>query len=1124
MGKIHLMAKFCGNLVLFFLAKYNKSQEYLKLNIFMFNVKREIMKERVLMLFACLFASVMMAMAQTSRVTGTVVDESGEPVIGASVLVDGTSRGAVTNIDGVFVIENVPSTAETITVSYVGFQTQKLNITRGRDMNIVLRMDAEMLDEVLVVAYGTTKRSAFTGSAMEVKTEDIANHVTSSATNALVGKVAGVQATSAGGPGSAPTIRIRGIGSYAAGSTPLYIIDGVPMDQSVASVNPSDIESMSVLKDASASAIYGARGANGVVIITTKKAKGAQDARVTFDAKFGSNSRLIPQYDVISDPGQYYETQYKALYNSIAYNGGTPQEAYAFADKNLYDQNNGGLGYQVFTVPEGQKLIGTNFRLNPNATLGYSDGNYYYTPDDWYNEVFHNSFRQEYNVSVTGGTDRLSYFASAGYLNDGGNVSNSRYQRYSSRSNVEYQAKKWLKLTTNMSFTHTDQQAQNSEGSWGSSGNIFYITNNMGAIYPLYVRNADGSLKVENGRQVYDSNQTGFMRPSVVGNAVRDNEYNSRKTYTDIFMGQWGATVTPIEGLDFTANLSATSINSRRNILYSVFASGAASDGGVDVTHSRRFAINQQYMVNWNKTFNEVHNVSVLAGYEQYKVKSSYLEGYNDHLYDPYIGELDNAKGMDQKSVGSSTSNKMNEGFFGRLQYDYANKYFFNASIRRDASSIFAPGHRWGTFGSVGAAWALNEEDFLKDVDWIDLLKAKISWGSTGNDDMRDPDGNSTWYPYTDQYNTDYNNGTGEYSIAMSFKGNENLTWEKKKAINVGVDFSLFGYRLNGTLEYYNGSTTDLLYYKSVPLSAGLTVSSYPVNVGKLINRGWELSLDGTIIKKKNFDWNVNLALSTNHNEFTELDPSVEKTGIRGSSRIVRVGGSMQQGYMVKYAGVDPENGRAQYFVSYDADGNRLLNTYGDAPVARTEKTYDITEASLYDVGDLLPDVQGGFGTTVNAFGFDLSAQFSFSLGGRYYDGSYQQLMHNGQSAGSAMHKDLLDAWSPENKDSDIPRLSTAAIDDPSTGSQTTNTRFLTSSDYLQLNNITLGYTLPRSITRNLQMQSVRVYVAGENLFVLTARKGMDPRFNLGVGGYTNTQSSSYSTMRTVTAGISVTF
>jgi len=1084
----------------------------------MFNVKREIMKQRVLMLFACIFASVTMAMAQSSRVSGVVVEESGEPVIGASVLIDGTSMGAVTNIDGQFVIDNVPSTATQLTISYVGFQTQKVTITRGREMRIVLRMDAEMLDEVMVVAYGTTKRSAFTGSAMEVKTEDIAAHVTSSATNALVGKVAGVQATSSGGPGSAPTIRIRGIGSYAASSTPLYIIDGVPMDQGVATVNPADIESMSVLKDASASAIYGARGANGVVIITTKKAKGAQDARVTLDAKFGSNSRLIPQYDVIDNPAQYYETHYKAMYNAIAYNGGTPQEAYAYADKNIFDQNNGGLGYQVFTVPQGEKLIGTNFKLNPNATLGYSDGEYFYQPDDWYNEVFHNSFRQEYNVSVTGGTDRLSYFASAGYLNDGGNVNNSKYERYSSRANVEYQAKKWLKLNTNLSYTHTDQQAQNSEGDWGSSGNIFYITNNMGAIYPLYVRNADGSLKQENGRQVYDFNQTNFMRPSVVGNAVRDNEYDSRQTYGDIFMGQWGATVTPIQGLDITANLSATDINSRRTILYSVFADGASADGAASVYTTRNFSVNQQYMINWNKTFNEKHTVSVLAGYEQYKVKYSEMSGYNDHLYNPFVGELDNAKGTSQKSVGSYSDNKMNEGFFGRLQYDYNSKYFFNASIRRDASSIFAPGHRWGTFGSVGAAWAINEEAFMKDVEWVDLLKAKVSWGSTGND------AGMGWHAYADRYTTSYNEDAKEYSIAMSAKGNTDLTWEKKKAINAGIDFSLFGYRLNGTLEYYNGTTSDLLYNKTVPLSAGYTVATYPVNVGELLNRGWELSLDGTIIKKKNLQWNVNVALATNHNEFLSLDPSVEEVGIKNSNRIVRVGGSMQQGYMVKYAGVDPENGRAQYYVSYDAEGNRLSNTYGGNPIAKTEKTYDITEASLYDVGDLLPDLQGGFGTSVSAFGFDLSAQFSFSLGGRYYDGSYQQLMHNGQSAGSAMHKDLLDAWSPENTSSNIPRLSTAAIDDPSTGSQTTNTRFLTSSNYLELNNLTLGYTFPRKWTSALQMQSVRVYVAGENLFVLTARKGMDPRFNLGVGGYTNAQSSSYSTMRTVTAGISVTF
>ena len=478
-----------------------------------------------------------------------------------------------------------------------------------------------------------------------------------------------------------PTIRIRGAGSLSASTTPLIVVDGAPYSGAISDINPNDVESMSILKDAAASAIYGHRGANGVIIITTKKGQ-TGSATVKLDARFGSNSRLIPQYDVIDDPGQYYETFYKLLYGQYYYSGHSDADSHAYANKYLFDQLNGGLGYQVFTVPEGQNLVGTNFRLNPNATLGYTDGEYYYTPDDWYKEVFHNSFRQEYNLSVSGAANNFNYYASLGYLDDGGIINNSDYKRYTARINTDYQVKPWMKFQTNVSYSLSNSQTNNYNGSWGSSGNLFYITNNMGAIYPLYVRNADGSLKTENGRQIYDSNQTNFMRPSVVGNAVRDNEYNSNKTYTDIFMGQYGATVTPIEGLDLTANLAATSINRRQNALYSVFASGAASDGGVDVNHSRTFSINQQYMANWNKTFNDVHNLGILVGYEQYKYKYSYLEGYNDHLYDPYIGELDNAKGMDQKSVGSYTDNKMNEGFFGRLQYDYNNKYFFNASVR----------------------------------------------------------------------------------------------------------------------------------------------------------------------------------------------------------------------------------------------------------------------------------------------------------------------------------------------------------------------------------------------------------------------------------------------------------
>ncbi len=1087
-----------------------------------------------MMFLAALFLMVGTALAQT-KVNGTVTSqEDGQPVIGASVLVVGTQVGTVTDVNGRFSL-TMPEGKKTLRITYVGMEP--IEITARPNMRIMLTNDQKALDEVIVVAYGTAKRSAFTGSASEVKSAEISNHVSSTATSALVGKVAGVQATSSSGaPGSAPTLRIRGIGSYSASSTPLYVIDGVPMEQSIASVNPQDIESISVLKDASASAIYGNRGANGVIIITTKKAKGAaKDAEVTFDAKWGSNSRLVPRYDIITDPGQYYETHYKAMYNSKVYNGGTAADGYAFADANLFNEKNGGLGYQVFTVPDGEKLIGTNFRLNPHATLGYSDGTYTYLPDNWYDESIHSAFRQEYNVNVSGNTGRLSYFASAAYLNDGGQVDKSRYERYTARTNVEYQAKKWLKLTTNMAFTHSISQTPAYGSTWGSSGNMFYAVNNVGAIYPLYVRDADGNIMTENGRTIYDYGQTNFTRASVQGNAVGDNKVNDYTGYNDIFFGQWGVTVTPIEGLNITANLSANSINSRSSHLYSRFGSSSSVDGATNVSSARRFSVNQQYLANYTRTFAEKHTVNLLAGYEQYKVKDQELEGYNDHLYDPFIGELNNALGLDNKQVASSGDNYMTEGYLARVNYDYDNRYFVNASIRRDASSKFAPGHRWGTFWSVGAAWQINKEEFMKNVTWVDLLKLKVSYGENGNDQ------GMGWHAYADRFSTSYNNTTGEYNISMVSKGNDELTWETKKMWNFGLEFSLLKHRLNGSIEVYTGTTSDLLWSKTLPLSSGIMVASYPSNIGSIRNKGVELTLDGTIIKTKDFDWNVNLALAHNKNEFTELDESIAETGLRYSNQVIRIGGSVQQAYMVKYAGVDQTNGRAQYWKAYTWDTSEenmarpesertlvaMPNTYGAGPIVKEELTYDITEASRYDVGDVLPTVQGGFGTTINVYGFDISAQFSFQLGGKFYDGSYQQLMHNGQSAGQAMHKDLLNAWSPENPHSDIPRLSTAAIDDPGVGSQTAYDRFLISSNYLSLNNLSVGYTLPKKWCTPLSMKSIRVYFAGENLFLLTKRKGMDPRYNNGIGSMTTgggMASSSYSAMRSITGGITVTF
>jgi len=1054
------------------------------------------------------------AMAQGRKVTGVVTDAAnGNPLQGVRIFVNKTSVGTVTDAKGVFQL-SVPSQHKMLTASFVGYKT--LEVPVSTSMNIKMEVNQKMLDEAIVVAYGTVKKSSFTGSASDVKSEEISQHVTSNAVNAVVGKVAGLQASSTSGdPGSAPTIRIRGIGSMTAdGSAPLYIVDGAPTELGINNINPQDIESISVLKDAAASAIYGARGANGVIIVTTKRAKKGQPAKITLDAKFGSNSRLVPQYDVISDPAEYYETQYRAMYNSIAYHGGTAAQAYAYANTNLLDRNNGGLGYLVYTVPKGENLIGTNFKLNPHATLGYTDGTYTYRPDNWYDETFHNSFRQEYNVSISGSEGKLSYYTSLGYLNDGGFVANSRYQRYTSRTNIDYQAKSWLKFSTNMGFTHNDTQKPSYGTTWGSSGNLFYVVNNIGPIYPLYVRDAQGNIMTQGGRKVYDSNQTGFSRPSIVGNAVRDNEFDYEKHYTDIFTGQWQAVLTPVEGLSLTANLSLQSYNTRVGSLSSTFADGSSVDGMADVSQNRTFGVNQQYLANYTRTFADVHNVSILGGYEQYKVKDQYLEGSNDHLYDPYIGELDNALGSLKRVASSYSDNLMREGFLGRVQYDYSGKYFGSASIRRDASSKFAPGHRWGTFGSIGGAWQINKETFMEPYTWVDLLKLKLSYGVQGNDAGMDD------YAYADKYTTSYNTQTNEYSIKMTQKGNNNLTWESNKEINVGVEFALFKNRLNGSIEFYNRKTTDLLYNKTLPLSSGISVSTYPVNVGAMVNRGLEISLDGTPYKDENIEWSLNFNMTTNHNEITKLDPSVAKNGIKTSSYILREGGSYLEAYMVKYAGTNKATGEGLYYMDVTDDKGNVTG--------RTTTT-DLTKATLYDLGTTLPKVSGGFGTTFKAYGFDLSAQFSFQLGGKIYDGQYQALMNNGRSAGSAMHKDLLKAWSPENPTSNIPRLSTAAPDDPGSGSQTPIDRFLTSSNYLSLNNITLGYTLPKFIVRQIKLDNIRVYLAAENLFLLTKRKGLDPRYGIfelqnSMTAGTGLASGSYASMRSVTAGVTISF
>jgi TonB-linked SusC/RagA family outer membrane protein len=995
--------------------------------------------------------------------------------------------------------------------SSIGYKSTVVTVASSGVINVELHPDTEFIDETIVVAYGTATKSSFTGSASMVGTEAIEARVTTNVTSALAGTAPGVQViSSSGDPASSEaTIRIRGIGSMSASNAPLYIVDGMPYDGSISEINPNDVESMSVLKDAAASAIYGARGANGVILITTRRARGS-DAVIKFDAKWGSNSRLIPQYDVITDPAQYYETHYRMMYNSQIYAGKSPEEAYAYADATLFDQNNGGLGYQVFTVPDGEKFIGTDFKLNPKATLGYSDSEYYYIPDDWYKETFHNSFRQEYNFSVSGSKDKFSYYASLGYLDDGGIVSNSDFKRYTTRINADYQARKWLKVITNISYAYTDSETASYTSTYGSSGNVFYITNNMGPIYPLYVRDAEGNIMYKNGMKVYDANQTNFIRPNIVGNAVRDNEVNSQKNYSDMVTGKVGLVATPVKGLSLTANLGLMNENNRYNALYSEFGSSSSTDGQAYVSHDRYFAVNTQLLAEYKTDFRgSLHNLEALAGYELYKLKLQSLEGQNDHLYDPFIGELGNADGTKSKKTSSYTVDYATQGFIGRLQYNFDEKYFVSGSYRRDASSRFADGHRWGNFGSIGAAWLISNEPFMLGATWLDMLKLKISWGVQGNDNLYP---NSSYarkyYPYADNYTHSYNEETGEYSLVLAYKGNEELTWESSQSFNCGADFEMFGGYLNGSIEYFSRKTTDLLYSKDVPLSSGNPTGFYPVNVGSILNRGFEASFYGNIISTRQVQWNWNLNLSHYTNRILSLDDSVAEDGIKGGNYIYKVGGSLYEAYMYKYAGVDPESGKGLYYYRDDEGQIQTTDVFADA--------------DQFECGSVLPELYGGFGTSIRLYGFDISAQFSFQLGGRYYDGTYQSLMHTNSSVGSAWHKDALKSWSPDNPDSDIPRLD----GDISVG-QSPVDRFLISSDYLSVNNVTVGYSLPEKWVSKMKISGVRIYFAADNLAVASARKGVDPRFSLGLGSYTSgsgLNSGAYSAMRTLTGGITVTF
>ncbi len=1039
------------------------------------------MRKKLLTLLSCFFLSFYLMMAQTTTLSGIVISaDDDEPIIGASVLVKGTTMGAVTDYDGKFSISNVNmAKAKTLVVSYVGMETQEVPV-KGKFIRVVLKSSAEVLDEVMVVAYGTAKKSSFTGSASTVSSKSIEKLQVSNVSKALEGAAPGVQvAMQSGQPGSSATIRIRGIGSINSSSNPLYVVDGVPYDGNISAINPADIESMSVLKDAASTSLYGSRAANGVIMITTKKGNSAQKSKVTFDARVGVNSRGIPEYDIMKDPGEYMTTYWTVLKNQLG--------SAELASSSLINA----LGYNPYMCAD-DAVVDANGNLT-TAPLRYND--------DWAKEALRDGMRQEYTLTVQGGSDKSTHYLSLGYLDDEGIISNSDYSRLSVRASGDYNVNRFIKLNGSVAYARGEQNSQ-AVSSLSNYVNTFMFTQQIAPIYPVYAYDQQGNrLYNEDGSALYDfgDGTYGARAWGSNQNVVASDDANQNQTLSDNLTSRFGATISFLKDFKLQANMGYDVTNQSRNRFTTPsFGDAYAARGRGYKYRTRQESYTVNELLSYTKTFDGKHHLDVMVGHENYNYEYNYLYNSKTNFFDATISEYNNAITME--SMNSYTDEYTIESYLGRLNYDYDDKYYFSGSIRRDGSSRFAKDNRWGTFWSLGGSWRLSKERFMEDVSWVDNLTLRASYGSVGNDDIYYPgESISNFYAYKTQYSIA--NSDGDFSVSKYYQGNEDLTWETSYNFNVGVSATLFDRLLDVDIEYFNKRTEDMLYNVPQPISSGVSYISQ--NALTMTNKGFEFTLGVNIPMPEDMTWRWTFTGTHYTNKVTDIPESKRESGITHDSYYnIREGRSTWDFYYYRYAGVDEEGYSLWYMDEEDEDGNTVTVT-----------TDDYSKATKYYIGTALPDFQGGITTEFTWKGLDFSVSANYQLGGDIYDSMYAGFMHAGSDAGANWHRDILNAWSETNTTSNIPVLD---------GDQNANTfsdRFLIGADFFNLRNITLGYTFPSKWLKALDIANARVYFVADNVALWSKRKGMDPR------QYISGQSrANYSAIRSMSVGLSLTF
>lgn len=1030
------------------------------------------MRKFVLLIMIVLSAGAL-ALAQNKRISGTVKGVDGKPIAGATVLVEGTSIGTTTNAEGRFSVQ-APADG-TLVVSFIGYASKSVNIAGKTRLDIALKEDTHAIDDVIVVAYGTAKKESFTGSVAVVKGEELEHRKVSNVTKALDGLAPGVQVTSGSGqPGSGTTVAIRGFGSINASSTPLYVVDGIPYDGAISAINPDDIASISILKDASASVLYGARGANGVVLINTKKGN-RNETNVELKINVGVSSRAIPRYETVG-ARDFMEIMYSAFYNDY---GSNAVAQMASGSKRIFGSNE---MYNPYDVPLAQ-LFTADGKVRDDAKLLWDE--------DWLDEVTDNAaLRQEYGASVSGGNEKTQYMFSLGYLNEDGVLKTTNFERYSGRLNVETQAKPWFAAGMGANFARNSTNS--SQTSASATSNVFFSAQMMAPIYPVYQRDPETGdyLRDANGQKQFDygssrpsGQQTNFNSiATLYDDKYAQTSYSlSARAHMD-FMGigdHWS------EGLKFQLSFGTDYYNSQSMTYYNPFFGNAESVGGrIQKTNTTSLGYTFNQLLSYNRTFDR-HNIDLLLGHEYYAYTTSDLSGHKTGLPGGGIYELDAAAVI--VGTGSSTDEDRIESAFSRIGYSYDDKYYLSGSWRTDGSSRFARSTRWGNFWSVGASWRMSQEAFMRDISWLNNLTLKFSYGVQGNNSV------GSYYAYQALYDTGSPNATLP-GATINDVANEDLTWESNHNLNVGLEARLLD-RIDLSFEFYNRKTTDMLL--SYPLASSSGFDSYYRNSGEMRNRGIEFAVTGRIFDRRDFQWSVTWMGSTVSNKVLKL--TEDGKDIIGSTQIIREGETLYSYYVARSAGVDPMTGEKMYWAT-DKDGNDYIT-----------KSTTVAQANRVIAGSRIPDLYGSLSTSLRWKNLDFSISTNYSIGGKNYDGVYYEFMSCYYTA-QAKHKDMLRAWRKPGDVTDVPKYTigeTPIVTDDK----------LVDASYFSIKNITLGYTLPRRWTSKIGFKAARVSASVDNLCIFTHLKGMDPQYSL-TGG----TSYAYAPTRTVSFNLDLKF